>query len=159
MNFSTILWTTILALLPISELRGAIPYALSQGVPWYIALPYSVFINILVAPICWIFLATIHHFLYRFNWYHINFDRIIQRAQRKVHDPIEKWGWLGIAIFVGIPLPFTGAWTGTIGSWVLGLEKKKTFLAVCLGVALAGIIVTTVILLGITAFSIFVKQV
>jgi uncharacterized membrane protein len=53
----------------------------------------------------------------------------------------------------------TGAWTGTLGAWVLGLQKRKTFPAVILGVAVAGIVVTAVMILGIGAFEIFIKQV
>lgn len=158
MNLSTLLWTTFFAFLPISELRGAIPFAIARGTPWYMALLYSVFINALVAPVCWIFLSTVHRLLYRWSWYHKTFDAFVERARVKVHEKVETWGWLGIAAFVAIPLPVTGAWTGTLGAWILGLDKKKTFLAVIIGVAVAGLIVTAVSMLGISAFSIFVKK-
>ena len=71
---------------------------------------------------------------------------------------MEKWGWLGIAVFVAIPLPMTGAWTGTLGAWVLGVTKKRTMAAVILGVLIAGIIVTAVVMLGIEALQLFIKQ-
>lgn len=158
MSLKTLFWTTFFSFLPISELRGAIPFALSQGMPWYGALIYSVFINTLVAPVCWIFLSTVHRLLYRWGWYKRIFDAFVEKARDKVHKKVEAWGWLGIAAFVAIPLPVTGAWTGTMGAWILGLEKKKTFLAVILGVAVAGCIVTAVSMLGISAFAIFIKQ-
>jgi uncharacterized membrane protein len=62
-------------------------------------------------------------------------------------------------VFVAIPFPLTGAWTGTLGAWVLGLDKKKTMVAVILGVLVSGIIVTSVTVLGIRAFDIFIKRV
>jgi uncharacterized membrane protein len=92
-------------------------------------------------------------------WYENFFNRFIERSRRKVHTKVEKWGWLGIAVFVAIPLPFTGAWTGTLGSWVLGLSKCKTMIAVILGVLTAGAIVTSVWLLGIQVLHFFVKEV
>ncbi|AEJ19398.1 COG2426 family protein [Gracilinema caldarium] len=159
MSPQTLFWTTFFAFLPISELRGAIPFALSQGMPWYLALLYSVGINALVAPVCWIFLSTGHRLLYHWGWYKTVFDAFVERARGKVHEKVEAWGWLGIAAFVAIPLPVTGAWTGTLGAWILGLDKKKTLLAVIIGVALAGCIVTAVAMLGISAFAIFVKKI
>ncbi len=72
---------------------------------------------------------------------------------------VDKYGYWGLALFVAIPLPITGAYTGTLGAWVLGMDPKKTFLAVALGALIAGIIVTVVVSLGIEAFSLFVKEV
>ena len=93
------------------------------------------------------------------NWYRRLFERFIERARNKLHEKVERWGWLGVAVFVAIPLPITGAWTGTLGAWVLGVSKRKTMIAVILGVAAAGVIVTTVVLLGLQALNIFVKRV
>ncbi|MFQ3548010.1 MAG: small multi-drug export protein, partial [Termitinemataceae bacterium] len=137
---------------------GAIPFAMSQGMPWYTALLFSVVVNILVAPACWMFLSTVHRLLYRWSWYRNTFDGFVEKARGKVHKQVARWGWIGIAAFVAIPLPVTGAWTGTLGAWVLGLDKKKTLIAVMLGVTVAGIIVTLVSLLGLSAFSIFIKK-
>ncbi|HON12647.1 MAG TPA: small multi-drug export protein, partial [Treponema sp.] len=91
-------------------------------------------------------------------WYKRTFDAFVERARGKVHEKVEAWGWLGIAAFVAIPLPVTGAWTGTLGAWILGLDKKKTLLSVIIGVTVAGCIVTAVSILGISAFSIFIKK-
>ena len=159
-----IFWTALLALLPISELRGAIPFAVAQGLPWYFALPFAAAMNALVAPICWVFLSTLHLVFLKlaekpfFSWYRKLFDSFVERARGKLRKGVEKWGWLGVALFVAIPLPITGAWTGTLGAWVLGLSKKRTMMAVILGVAIAGFIVTAVILLGIQALNLFVKS-
>ncbi|MDR1566368.1 MAG: small multi-drug export protein [Treponema sp.] len=151
------IWTAFLSFLPISELRGAIPFAIAHEIPWYIAYPFSACLNALVAPVCWIFLSTLHKLFLKMTWYEKFFDRFIERARRKLHKEVEKWGWLGIAVFVAIPLPVTGAWTGTLGSWVLGLSKRRTMLAVIIGVFTAGAIVSAVVLLGVKALSLFVK--
>ena len=157
-NVTIYFWTAFLAFLPISELRGAIPFAMANHVPWYIAFAVAVFFNALVAPACWIFLSTLHKLFLKISWYKKIFERFIERARNKLHESIERWGWLGIAVFVAIPIPFTGAWTGTLGAWVLGLSKRKTMIAVILGVAGAGAIVTIVMLLGIQALNIFIKK-
>jgi uncharacterized membrane protein len=152
-------WTAVLAFLPISELRGAIPFAMAQGLPWYAAYPYAVAVNALVAPGCWLFLSTLHRLFLRAGWYRSLFDRFVERARGKLQGGVEKWGWLAVAVFVAIPLPVTGAWTGTLGAWVLGLRRGRTLLGVILGVICAGIIVTAVTALGIQALGIFVKPV
>jgi uncharacterized membrane protein len=154
----------VLAFMPISELRGAIPFAVVSGIPWYAALPFAVVVNALVAPACWLFLATFHKLLYGggqskgLRWYRNFFDRFVERARLRLSSKVEKWGWLGVAVFVAIPLPITGAWTGTLGAWVLGLSKKRTMLAVIIGVVAAGVIVTSVVMLGVEALNIFVNS-
>ncbi len=154
-----ILFTTILALLPISELRGAIPYALSQGYSIYYVYPWCVLLNALVAPLVFIFLSTIHVWMNRFAWYHRRVNPFIERARQKVSAQVEKYGYLGIMLFVAIPLPVTGAYTGTLGAWILGLSRRRTIIAVFAGVLISGIIVSLVSILGIEAFSFFTKSI
>ncbi|GHU72511.1 hypothetical protein FACS189450_10440 [Spirochaetia bacterium] len=152
-------WTAFLSFLPISELRGGIPFAIANGVPWYWAYLFSAGMNALVAPACWIFLSTLHKLFLKMAWYKKFFDRFVERAREKLRGGVEKWGWLGVAAFVAIPLPVTGAWTGTLGAWILGISKRRTMLAVIIGVITAGAIVTAVVILGAQAFSFFVKNV
>ncbi len=157
-------FTALLSFMPISELRGAIPFAMANGIPWYWAYLFSVTLNALVAPFCWVFLVTLHILLYGINendgfrWYKKFFNRFVEKARNKLSGKIEKWGWLGIAVFVAIPLPITGAWTGTLGAWILGISKKRTMAAVILGVAIAGAIVTVVVYFGISAANLFIKK-
>jgi uncharacterized membrane protein len=153
-----VFWTSFLSFLPISELRGAIPFAVANGVPWYIAYPYAAALNALVAPACWIFLSTLHRLFLKMAWYEVFFNRFVERARKKLRGGVEKWGWIGIAVFVAIPLPVTGAWTGTLGAWVLGVGKRPTMIAVILGVFCAGALVTTVTILGIQALGFFIKK-
>jgi uncharacterized membrane protein len=158
-NTAVYFWMIFFSFFPISELRGAIPFAIANKVPWYTAYATAVFCNAMVAPACWVFLSTLNKLLLKINRYRLFFERFIERARIKLHDKVERWGWLGVALFVAIPLPLTGAWTGTLGAWVLGLSRRKTMLAVVLGVVTAGVIVTIVVLLGIKALSFFIKSV
>jgi len=155
--------TALLSFTPIAELRGAIPFAIAHNIPWYWAYPYAAALNALVAPVCWIFLATVHKLLYGtvpdkgVKWYKKFFDRTVERARKKLSGSVEKWGWLAVALFVAVPLPLTGAWTGTLGAWILGVSKKKTMLAVIIGVIVAGAVVSAVVVFGIRAFYFFIK--
>ncbi|MDR1108695.1 MAG: small multi-drug export protein [Spirochaetaceae bacterium] len=159
MNTLTILaWTAFLSFLPVSELRGGIPFAMVNGIPWYGAYLFAAAVNVLAAPACWIFLSTLHKLFFRMAWYRGLFNRFVERAREKLKGGVEKWGWLGVALFVAVPLPATGAWTGTLGAWVLGLGKRRTLAAVSLGVFIAGAIVTAVVLLGGRGLQIFIKK-
>ena len=153
------IWTTVLTLLPIAELRGGLPFALARGIPWAAAYPYCVIINALVAPIAYLFLDTFHKLLYQWGFYARIFDKLVERARQKLTAKVERYGFWGVAIFVGIPLPITGAWTGTLGAWVLGLSRRRTMLAVLVGVTISGLIVSAIVLLGIEALDLFIKHV
>jgi len=159
MDFQGLVITALLALLPISELRGAIPYALARSFPLTFVFPYCVLINALVGPLAYLFLSTLHSLFYKWLWYRNIFDSLVIKARKKIENKVETYGYLGIMLFVAIPLPITGAWTGTLGAWVLGLSKKKTCLAVFGGVIIAGIIVSFVAYFGVEAFSFFIKRV
>lgn len=150
--------TAFLSLLPISELRGAIPYALANGLSPVFTWFYCVILNAAVAPLGYLFLSTFHKFLIRYTWYKNLFERFVEKTRHKVENKVKKYGYLGITLFVAIPLPITGAYTGTLGSWILGLEPKKTFLSVLIGVMISGTIVLGIIYFGIEALSFFTKH-
>ena len=113
--------------------------------------------NALVAPLVYLFLSSLHKLLERWKPYRRLFDRIVERARRQVHAKVEKYGYAGLILFVAIPLPITGAYTGTLGAWILGMDRRKTILAVFVGVIIAGIIVSTVFALGIRALYFFIN--
>ncbi len=157
MTVSTLLILAVLSFLPISELRGAIPFAVARGVPLLEAALLAVSFNVLVAPVAFLFLETVHKLLYKWGFYRGVFDRFVAKARLKVHAQVEKYGYWGLALFVAIPLPVTGAWTGALGAWILGMDRKKAMLAVAAGVVVAGAVVTLVVGLGIEALSLFLK--
>jgi len=150
--------TAFLTLLPISELRGAIPYAIANGLSPAFTWFYCVILNAAVGPLVYIFLSTFHKFLINFTWYKNLFERFVEKTRHKVENKVKKYGYLGITLFVAIPLPITGAYTGTLGSWILGLEPKKTFLSVLIGVIISGTIVLTITYFGIEALSFLTKD-
>ncbi len=159
MDSTTTLITVGLSFLPISELRGAIPFAVARGMPLLQAALLAVACNALVGPVAFVFLETFHKLFYKWPFYARLFDRFVAKARGKVHEKVEKYGYWGIMVFVAIPLPITGAWTGTLGAWILGLGKRKTMVAVAAGVAIAGVIVSLVVGLGVEALSLFIKHV
>jgi uncharacterized membrane protein len=153
-----ILKIIIFSLLPISELRGGIPIGLSSGLPLSVVFSVAVFSNILVFPIFYLFLTFVHDLLMKLKFYRKYFDFFLERTRRKVGPKVEKYGYLGLTLFVAIPLPITGAYTGTLGAWFFKMKRRKSFLAVILGVLIAGIIVSIVSVFGIHMFDIFIKE-
>jgi len=158
MNYDYIL-TLILAFMPISELRGAIPYALANGISLPITLIMCYSANVLVGPLAFLFMNTFHKWFQKNKLYKSFMDKTIERTRLKIHDKVEKYGYWGLTLFVAVPLPVTGAWTGALGAWIFGMNMKKSLLSIAIGVAIAAVIVTTVSLLGIEALSFLTKQV
>ena len=156
---NNLLYAIILSLLPISELRGGIPYAYLTGSPIWLAYIVCVFANFWVGPITFLFLETIHKWLIKWSFYEKLFEIMVRRVRRKTTHLIDKYGFWGIAIFVAIPLPVTGAFTGTFAAWLFGLNKKKSLLAVLVGVCIAGLIVSTVVYFGIEGLSFLYKKI
>jgi len=131
---------------------------LSSGLPLSVVFPVAVLSNILVFPIFYLFLTFIHDLLMKLKFYRKYFDFFLERTRRKVGPKVEKYGYLGLTLFVAIPLPVTGAYTGTLGAWFFKMKKRKSFLAVILGVIIAGIIVSIVSVFGVHMFDIFIKK-
>ncbi len=160
MDTTTNLLAALLAMLPISELRGAIPFAVLRGTDLLAAALIGIGFNALVPLIAFLFLSTLHKLFYKWTWYKGFFDRFVEKTRMKVHAKVEKYGYWGLLVFVAIPLPVTGAWTGTLGAWILGMNWKKSCLAIVGGVVVAGIIVTLLVaLMGAGATSIFFKSI
>lgn len=158
MDMTTILGAALLSLLPISELRGAIPFAVLRGMDLLPAALLCVAVNALVPILAFVFLSTIHRLFYRISWYKVFFDSFVEKARAKVHRQVEKYGYWGLLVFVAVPLPVTGAWTGALGAWVLGMDRKKAALAIAAGVVVAGVAVSLLVgALGAGARSIFFK--
>ena len=159
-TFHTILVTMFLGVLPISELRGAIPFAYFNGIPLFLASLIGGGANLLVYPFAMVFLTYLHDYFYsHFSWYISLFDKTVNKTRHKLSEKVALYGLLGITLFVAIPLPITGAYTGTLGAWVLGLNRKKSFFAVSLGVLISTLIVSLILLIGDASFSLFIKKI
>ena len=145
MTLKSIVIFASLALLPISELRGAIPYGLAAGGALGWVAPLAIGINCLVPLIAFLFLDTLHKLFLKWAWYARLFESFSKKTIAKIHPQVEKYGYLGLLVFVAIPLPITGAWTGALGAWLLEMDKKKASIMIFAGVICAGIIVSLVL--------------
>lgn len=158
MDMNTFIGTILLGLAPISELRGAIPFAYLRGYPLWEAVLLGAGANLFVSPLVYLFLTYVHRFFYGWwRFYASIFDRTVVRARTRLGPKVERFGLWGVMFFVGVPLPITGAWTGTLGAWVLGLDRKRSILAASAGVVMSATIVTLILVLGKGFSSIFVK--
>lgn len=142
----------IIAALPISELRGAIPLALSFGM----SLPKAFWLSVLgnampVIPVL-LLLEPVSNYLSRLKLFARFFTWLFTRTKKKV-ETIQKYEALGIAIFVAIPLPMTGAWTGAIAASLLKLRFRYALIGIFSGILVAGIIVSVLCILGIISWN------
>ncbi len=156
---SDLIYSILLSMVPIAELRGGIPYALAKGISPVTAYFACTLANLLAFPIVYLFFGFFHEIFYKMDWYKRLYDKLVLRTRKKVGAKIEKWGFWGLMIFVMIPLPVTGAYTGSFAAWIFGIDRKKAFLAVALGVFIAGLIVTAVFLSGSHALHFLLKDV
>ncbi len=138
--------TFILAMLPISELRGAIPFGLHSNIPFVKVLAISTIGNLVPVIPLYFFLNKIILFLNRFRPGK-NFSEWLVARTLKKSRLIQLYEMVGLIIFVGIPLPMTGAWTGTIASSLLKLKFRYYIIGVIGGVLLAALIVSLLTLL------------
>lgn len=139
-----LLMTFLISMVPIIELRGALPIATAHGLDWRIAIPVAILGNLVPIPFIIIFIKRIFAWIRKvFPKLNSFVDRLENRAKEK-SDVIEKGVFWGLFIFVAIPLPGTGAWTGALIAAMLDMKLKRAFPAIALGVVAAGIIVAFV---------------
>ena len=144
----------VISMIPILELRGALLVAGPVlGVPVAKAIPLCVIGNIVPVPFILLLITPIFTWLKGTKTFKPMVHRLEARAMSK-SDQIEKYEFWGLVLFVGIPLPGTGAWTGTLAASILDWDFKRSVIAVMLGVILAGIIMGTLsLLLGVNTFA------
>lgn len=135
--------------LPLIELRGSIPI----GILWYKmnvaeVVTVCVLANIALGIVFYFLLDTVIKLFRKMAWFERIYQRLLVRAQHKLQKYVDKWGELGVAIFIGIPLPCSGVITGAMGSYAIGLKKRKFMIANVIGVLIAATIVTVVTLIG-----------
>lgn len=141
----------ILGALPISELRGAIPLGLSFGMPITKAFWLAVIGNMaIIIPALFLFEPISTH-LRKFRIWAKFFDWLFKRTKKKAAT-VQKYETLGLMLFVAIPLPMTGAWTGVIAATLFKIRFRNALLAIGTGVIIAGIIVSMLCALGINGY-------
>ncbi|HNV01288.1 MAG TPA: small multi-drug export protein [archaeon] len=148
----------LLTFVPIFELRWSIPIGLFSGnidvpimgtmqgfaLPLEIVFITCILANIVLGGIAYLFFDKIIHVFLKIKILDKLYKKIIIRSQRKTKPLIDKYGFFGLALFIAIPLPGSGTWTGAVVSNLMGIGYKKFFLANMLGVTIAGIIVTAI---------------
>ena len=131
---------------PISELRGGIPLGISLGLePWFTFLIAVVANALVFFPVFFALRLFYKKVLFRIPL----FDKYLDNLRKRGKPIVDKHGFWGLALFVAVPLPLTGAYTGTILAWLLDMNWKRAFPAVSLGVLVAGVVVL-LITLGVT---------
>ena len=146
----------LISMVPLIELRAGVPAAIAMGIPAPVAIAVCAVGNMLPVPIIYLFARKV--LLWGSSKPHIGplFTKILTKGektgQKLVATASRKGLFVALLLFVGIPLPGTGAWTGTLAASLLNMGWKSTTGAVSLGVLLAGIIMATVSSLGLHLF-------
>ena len=139
-----IIMTFLISMVPVVELRGAIPIGVAHGLNFWVAIAVSIVGNLVPVPFIIIFIRKIFAWLRtKSAWLNGLVTRLENRALKKT-DTVRKFKFWGLFIFVAIPLPGTGAWTGALVAAMLEMRVKDAFPAIALGVLTAGIIVAFV---------------
>jgi uncharacterized membrane protein len=137
----------VLSAFPLTELRGSIPIAFLNAQwmwPWWKIYLLAVAGNMLPVPFILWFLGPVSRFLSRWKFFERFFNRLFERARRRAGTKIEKYEALGLTLFVAIPLPVTGAWTGCVAAFLFGIPTRIAIPSIALGVAIAGAIITLI---------------
>ena len=127
-EFGKCIFTMLVSMVPIIELRGGLPFGVALGLPYHLAFPAAVLGNLIPAPFIIVYI-------------------------RRIFELMRKYLYIGLWLFVAIPLPGTGAWTGSLVAAFLGMRLKKAMPAVTLGVLTAGAIMLALTHVGINLFS------
>ena len=145
-NMPKELITVMIAMIPIAELRGAIPWALADppiggGLNWPLVYILAVIGNYIPVIPLLLFFDKAYKYLDKYAFFNKFFKWLFARTQKR-GKIVEKYKSLGLILFVGIPLPVTGAWTGTLAAFIFGIRNRVAFPAILIGILLAGVIVT-----------------
>ena len=134
--------TFLISMVPVVELRGGLPYGVAAGLAYPLVLLAAILGNMMPVPFIISFITRV------FKWLRCRFpkldgfiSRLEARADKK-SEQVEKYGPLGLLIFVAIPLPGTGAWTGALIAAIMKMDMKRAFPVILLGVVIAAIIMS-----------------
>ena len=148
--------TFLISMVPILELRGGIPFGVAMGVKWQYAVIICMIGNMIPVPFIYFFARKVLEWGKDKPVIGKFFTFCLEKGKRggeKLKEKAGKGTFWALLLFVGIPIPGTGAWVGTLAASMLEFDFKKSVAAVMLGVILAAIIITAATLLGFGAFS------
>ena len=152
-TFGKCVFTMLVSMIPIIELRGGLPFGVALGLPYYLAFPAAVIGNIIPTPFIIVYIRKIFMLMRK---YMPRRNGLVDKLERKAHlkgKKVLKYQSIGLWLFVAIPLPGTGAWTGSLAAAFLDIRLKEAMPAVVLGVLTAGWIMLTLTHVGVNLFS------
>lgn len=145
-----LLYTVLMSMVPVVELRGGIPFGVALGLDLWESYLAAVIGNMIPVPFIIVFIRQI------FGWMRIHLPKLgnlVDKLERKAHlkgKTVSKYKYLGLFIFVAIPLPGTGAWTGALAAAFLNMRLRDALPAIFLGVLTAGVLISA-LTFGITS--------
>jgi uncharacterized membrane protein len=151
-------WFRILfmSMVPWFESRYTLPLAISiMGWEWWKAFPIAILGNMIPIPLILIFMNFIENRLKKFRFWSGIMDRFFEFTKRRADYKIRRFKHLGLILFVAIPIPFTGAWTGALIAYLFNLKFTKSIITIFIGVIIAASIMTYVTLSGINLLIIY----
>ena len=131
----------LISMLPIIELRGAIPIGAAIGLPWYLNMIVSIVGNMLPVPFILLFSVKAFEVMKKHNIM-VKFIEKIENRAKKRSEGLATGEFIGLMLFVAIPFPGTGAWTGALIAALLQFNRKRSFFYIGLGVVIASVIMT-----------------
>jgi uncharacterized membrane protein len=148
----------LVTFLPIFELRASIPLGiLKYNMHWIDVFIICVIANIAIGILVFFLLDKCVHLVIRIKFIGRLYNRLVVKTRKKIKPYVEKYGTLGVAVFIGIPLPGSGVWTGALGSYLMGLRYRDFIIACIVGVLIAAVAVTLIVLFGAGAWGFFIK--
>lgn len=135
--------TVIISMTPLVELRLSLPLAiLYYGMPWPAAFAIAAIGNVIPIPFILLFLGKAEHWLRaRYPWWDRNLTKLFDHTRKRASTAIERYEVIGLWLYVAIPLPVTGAWTGALIAYLFDLDLRRAFCSITAGVLTAGLIV------------------
>jgi len=138
-EISEIVKLAIVTVIPWIELRGSIPIGIGTGLDPMFVFIFALAANIIIIPVIYYGLDIFYNnFFIKFRICRM----LVERVRKRGTKYIKKYGIFGLIIFVGIPLPGTGAYSGTMLAWLLGMKKRESFVSIGIGVTIAAVAVT-----------------
>jgi uncharacterized membrane protein len=144
------------SMIPWLESRYVIPIAMDLGYAWWEVFPIAVAGNILPIPFILIFFKYAEKYLRNFKFWANLMDKLFDYTRRRADKKIRRYEHIGLLLFVALPVPFTGAWTGALIAYLFGLKFSKSLITIFIGVLIAASIMTFIKLTGIDTLIIFI---
>ena len=151
MIIQDIVYLILITILPGIELRGSIPIGFAMGYAPLLIFVACTIANIALIPLVFMFLDHIFPLFQKVSVV----NKIVTRIQKKTFNYVNTYGVLGLTLFVAIPLPGSGAYSGALAAYIFDIERKRAYLAIALGVIIAGILVTLALTGAIEVFKFF----